>query len=350
MSSPAGVSVVIPTFRREDALDGALRAVVRAAAEIAEPVEAIVVDDEPRSGIEPSTRELDGVPVRRFRTVDSGAHGPAAARNVGIAAARFDVTAFTDDDCRPDVDWLRAGLARLRSDPDLAGVEGAVRVDLTGTLDPVRARLVSNERGGGFLTASLFVRTDAARAVGGFRRLLHGGAGWAIPYREDTDFGLRVRDQVGPVPFAPDAFVWHRPEHVNLRRLVSLARYFVVDGAFIRLHPDAVPSVWRHPLARFRIRGATCVTLLFPLLLAGPLRRWVTAAITLLVVGLSAHTELELRQAGARRSTAAAVRDIVRRLPRTLAWALAAGGARLQGEAIAQIEARRDQRAAGSGP
>jgi GT2 family glycosyltransferase len=339
--TPRGVSVVIPTLDREAALARALARVAVAARRVEEPVEAIVVDDSPHPGAaRPVQWSVDGLPVRRLRTADHGVRGPAAARNLGATAAAYDLIAFTDDDARCDERWLQAGVARLRADAAIAGVEGAVRVDLDMPIDPVRSRVVMNARGGGYLTASLFARAEAVRAIGGFRRMrFDDGDAWAVPYREDTDFGLRLVSRIGPVPFAPEAVVRHPPEAVDLRRLICLARYYVVDGAFARLHPGAVPSLHRAPLARLRIRAATAITLLVPLLAARRTRTPAALGILVLTAAVSGQVELELRTAGLDRSLTDALRDSARRLPRSLVWSLAAGSARLQGEVLVTLGA-----------
>jgi hypothetical protein len=303
-----------------------------------EPVEVIVVDDDhsAASADSPSEQVFDGLVVRRVRTAEV-VKGPAAARNLGVSVAKYDLIALTDDDARCDDQWLAVGAAQLRSNPQIAGVEGAVRIDVDAPIDPIRGRIVTNERGGAYLTASLFARADAIRSIGGFRRLRHDGNAWAIPYREDTDLALRLIELIGPVPFAAEAFVFHPVEQIDLRRLVTLARFFVVDGAFARLHPDAVPALWRRPLVRVRIRLATAITLLTPLLALPRTRRQAAAAILVLAAGVSAQLEVELRSSGIRRGPGTVTADTLRRLPRSLLWSLVAGSARLQGEAMVAL-------------
>jgi cellulose synthase/poly-beta-1,6-N-acetylglucosamine synthase-like glycosyltransferase len=333
-----GVSVVIPTVDRPAELNRALAAVARAAHNVDGPVEAIVVDDSDPSNPNLSLgASVEGMPVRLVRTADEGVRGPAAARNLGVSVASYDLIAFTDDDAHCDQRWLEIGVARLRAEPTLAGVEGAVRVDLERAIDPVRSRIVMNDRGGGYLTASLFARAAAIESVGGFRRLRVDGDGWAIPYREDTDLGLRLVKRVGQVPFVPEAFVLHPAEPTDVRRLVRLGRYFIVDGAFARLHPEAVPSLNIRPFSRVRIRLATALTLITPLLAFERTRRIAATSIVLLGVGVSAQFEIELRAAGVRRGPLPMVLDTTRRLPRMLMWSLAAGSARLQGEALVAL-------------
>jgi glycosyltransferase involved in cell wall biosynthesis len=82
--------------------------------------EVLVVDD----GSEPA---MEGVVARfagalRVRCLRAEGGGPAAARNMALRVAEGEYVAFTDDDCRPDADWLRA------FDRAIAGVAEGDRV------------------------------------------------------------------------------------------------------------------------------------------------------------------------------------------------------------------------------
>jgi hypothetical protein len=332
------VSVVIPTVDRAESLQCTLAGVARAARRLEEPVEAIVVYDGDGFGRDRDRQQatVDGLRVRRLSASTAGARGSAGARDAGVAAASYDVIAFTDDDAVPDERWLERGVRRLRDDPALAGVEGAIRIDPAAPLDPVRARIVMNMHGGAYMTASLFVRSAAIERVGGFWRVPYRD-GWRVPYREDTDLALRIIKQVGPIPFDPDAFVVHPPESVGVGRLMRLAHYFVVDGAFVRRHPDAVPRLLEHPLARLRIRLATAATLLVPGLLPRRSRRIAATAILATAAAVSAQFEVEMRSAGVKRPLPSMIVDSLRRLPRALLWSLTAGAARLEGEALLRL-------------
>jgi GT2 family glycosyltransferase len=331
-----GVSVLVATARPDQTMDACVAAIARGAARVSEPVELIVIDDRPApaAGRRPAREVIDGLAIRRIWSTDAGVSGQADARNLGAAAASYDLLALTDDDTVPDPRWLELGIRRLRSDPSLAGVEGAIRVDLTSPIDAVRSRIVVNQRGGDYINASMFYRAAVYRAVGGARLM------WRKPpinYREDTDLAERIQRDAGPIGFEPDAFVVHPAEAVTLRRLVWLGRCFLADAVLIRLHPDVFGSPWRRPLARLRIRLAIALTVLVPGLTHRRTRRLTAILVASLSGAISAQFELEIRSAGLIRGPLAIIRDTGRRLPRGFLWGLAAGSARIQGEAMVRL-------------
>lgn len=112
-----GVSVIVPTFDRPERLARC----VAALADLDYPPDSrefLVVDDGSRAALERRLRDMTTSAGGRF--LRQAHAGPAAARNLGAAAARHPVLAFTDDDCVPRRDWLRAIGARFRDAPDVA--------------------------------------------------------------------------------------------------------------------------------------------------------------------------------------------------------------------------------------
>ena len=106
---PPKVSVVVATFNGARTLDACLNAL----AGLNYPdYEVIVVDD----GSTDSTPEIAArFPIVRY--IRQRNRGLSVARNTGIAAATGEIVAFTDDDCRPDEDWLHYLIGDLlRSD------------------------------------------------------------------------------------------------------------------------------------------------------------------------------------------------------------------------------------------
>lgn len=321
--------MIIPTKDRPSLLAGSLDAVLAAARLVSgEPVEIIVVDDGDDPRVARLVAELDGrggTPVQYVARHEYGGRGPGDARNEGVLRARGDLVAFTDDDTRCREDWLARGIARLRADRTIAGVEGAVVPVPAGPVDAARARVVHNLQGGAFLTANLFVRRDAVLGAGGFQRLWPGG--WAA-FREDTDLALRVCEGQGRIPFDPDLAVLHPIEHVSLRAHLRTAAFFLLDEPFRRLHPAAIPGVLEAPAARLRVRAACVLVLALPLLGSTRLRPIAAVAIAATTAAQHVQVERDLRLAAQRRTAAAMLRDGVRRAGRNLAWSVVAGIAR----------------------
>jgi GT2 family glycosyltransferase len=345
---------VIPTKNRPARLERSLACVAESASRLrGEHAEILVMDDASSEETRAVAERLAarGAPVRYFAAADYGGRGSRDARNAGVQRARGAVIAFTDDDTECSPEWLAHALARLRREPVLAGLEGAVVPNLARGVDPVRARVVESRTGGAFMTANLIVRRDAFLRVGGVRALrTDAHQHWEIPFRQDTDLGLRLVQEAGPVPFDPGLVVDHPLEDVGLSRHLQTAFFFEVDDAFSRIHPGEFPSLLRHPTARGRIRAATAGVVAVPFLAVRRCRR----AAALVIISATAvqvvHMERGIARAGLRRGPFAVASSAVRRLPRSLLWTLVAGFARLLGmvEVRAGLVTVRDDAANGS--
>jgi glycosyltransferase involved in cell wall biosynthesis len=119
-TTPPIFSIVIPTLRRPRLLAACLEAIARSDFP-REDFEVIVVND----GGDASTDEIVDAFAERLdiRLVKQSPSGPAMARNAGAARARGRYLVFTDDDCEPAPDWLRALLAHVAKDP-ASGIGG----------------------------------------------------------------------------------------------------------------------------------------------------------------------------------------------------------------------------------
>ena len=106
------ISIVVCSRDRADLLDGCLSALLS----LDYPCyEIIVVDNAP------STDETANLAARLpIRYVREDRPGLDWARNRGIAEARYDIIAFTDDDARPDSQWLRAIACAFRQQEVMA--------------------------------------------------------------------------------------------------------------------------------------------------------------------------------------------------------------------------------------
>ena len=223
------MTVVICTRDRSEYLLDCLRAVQEVNYH---PLEILIVDNAP-SGNE--TRELVATLARedtRIRYTCEPRPGLSAARNHGLAQARYDLVAFTDDDALVDAGWPAALAAGFASDPAAVCVTGFVPAGALDTwseqyfdaryawgevAEPRRYDMLSHRLpvrfypfcAGVFGTGANFaVRRGPVISAGGFDTLL--GAGAPGLGGEDLDMFLRLILAGGRICYLPSAFVWHR--------------------------------------------------------------------------------------------------------------------------------------------
>ena len=126
----ATVSVIVPTYRRPGDL---MRCLAALAAQVRPPDQTIVTvrttDGETFQFLE---RESANLPPLEIVKVNEG--GVIAAMNAGLASARGDLVALTDDDAAPRPDWLQKIEAHFDRDPGLGGVGGRDYVFKNGHL------------------------------------------------------------------------------------------------------------------------------------------------------------------------------------------------------------------------
>jgi glycosyltransferase involved in cell wall biosynthesis len=119
-------TVVIPTHNRKDILTKVLHALVGQTFHHG-PFEVVVIDDAGTDGTEAHIRancDMQHISLTYVR--QSANRGPAAARNVGVAAAGGKLIAFLDDDIVPCPDWLTLLIAASERWGPLDAVMGHV--------------------------------------------------------------------------------------------------------------------------------------------------------------------------------------------------------------------------------
>jgi glycosyltransferase involved in cell wall biosynthesis len=189
------VSVIIPTYNRVAFVQEAVDSVQ---AQTFRDFEILVVDDGSEDGTPQFLASCRGVRSLRHPTQ----RGVAAARNLGVAAARGEWLAFLDSD---DL-WLPAKLARqmayLENHPGLL----LCQTDETWVRQGVRVNkpLTHRKMTGQIFFPSLRRCVVSPSAVIMHRRLFasHGGFDESLPAAEDYDLWLRLgwRYKVGLVP------------------------------------------------------------------------------------------------------------------------------------------------------
>ena len=234
------VSVIVATRNRQDDLRACLDAL---RALDPRPGEVVVVDsasDDPHAA---------AVIARTAgaRLVRCDRPGLSRARNAGAAAARGDILAFIDDDCRVDAGWL-AALLRGFEDPRVHAVTGSFvptelstpaqllfldysHMDRRGAVPRRFSRERRESRHWPFDTwragsgGNLAVRAATFRKRGGFRPDL--GLGTAALGGEDLFFLWSTIEAGGDVVYRADAMVAHR----HHRDLPALHRVMFGYGA-----------------------------------------------------------------------------------------------------------------------
>lgn len=232
------VSIVVATRDRPDDLRNCLRGLV--AQKSSRPVEIIVVDNNPSSGLSaPVVAEFpEAILIRETR------QGLSYARNAGIAASTGEIIISTDDDVTLPSHWLEELVAPFAR-PDVAVV--------TGNVLPVELKTITQrffERYGGLgrgfepfevnsewfesfprkpvPTWELGATANAAFRANIFSDPRIGiidealGAGTPTGCSEDTYVFYKVLKAGYAIAYEPKAYVWHkhRSDMASLRRQI----------------------------------------------------------------------------------------------------------------------------------
>jgi GT2 family glycosyltransferase len=197
------ISVVIPTYKRPSLLKRCLHALYNQMFNKLE-YEVIVVSDGPDESTLLAMRNLLVLQYPVFKLVQlPQKKGPAAARNAGWREASGDLIVFTDDDCIPDINWLRRFYeAFVRQ--GLASVAFTGRTIVPIPQVPTDYELnISNLSTAEFITANCACSAQALIKAGGFDEA------FAMAWREDSDLQFKLIKQGIPIIVVPSAVVTH---------------------------------------------------------------------------------------------------------------------------------------------
>ena len=212
MHSPM-ISCIVPVFNGERYISEALDSIL---AQTYRPLEILVVDDGSADGTGVVFAGY-GAPVRYLPQPNAG---QAAARNLGLSAARGEFVAFLDADDLWHPEKLARQMARFEARPDLdmcvTHIRNLCSPDL---ITKIGARYRDHPRLTqalpGYAAHTLLARRTLFQMVGQFES--------ALRHSNETEWFLRAAEREAVIELLPDALVHRRFHRTNLSRLEAEA-------------------------------------------------------------------------------------------------------------------------------
>lgn len=232
MAEPPVVSVVVASHGRELRLRWLLNALE--GQKLEEPWEVVVVHDYDEAT---AARVIEGHPlyesgVLSHRQIEPGTGSPARQRNIGWRAAKGELLAFTDDDCRPEPGWLDELLSVARANPESV-VQGTTRGDPfeTAILAAPHVRTLWIDPVGPFAqTANILYPRALVERLDGFDERAVAG--------EDVELSLRARAVGAEIVAAPQAIVNHAIESFTLPGILRQNLKWRYLAHLVKQHPE----------------------------------------------------------------------------------------------------------------
>jgi glycosyltransferase involved in cell wall biosynthesis len=199
-------SIIIPTYSRPEQLAACLEAIANLNYP-RERFEVIVVDDGSPSPLHGVAASIGARVV--VKTVRKHHSGPAAARNKGATCALGHFLVFTDDDCLPDRNWLRAFAEHFMTTPDQL-IGGRTLNALPSNLYSAASQAIIEvvyEYFNGAGDSLFFASNNFAMSAGTFREM--GGFDEKFVTSEDREFCDRWIYRGSGMTYAPEAVVRH---------------------------------------------------------------------------------------------------------------------------------------------
>jgi glycosyltransferase involved in cell wall biosynthesis len=238
ISSPSPISVLICTRNRPDDLVQALPGVL---AQTYPDYEVVLVDQSTNDESERRVLAAHGGD-RRLRYVRTATVGLSIARNIALSEARYEICAFTDDDCVVHSEWLNSIAMTYGRNPDTHVLFSPVHIprDLLGKpelrftcLYFSDSRVLRRFEIFG-MGANMSMRKSFWRNVGPFDAML--GPGTSMPGSDEHDWLYRAHRLHANIRLEPTNAIEHRAWRTSEEWMRLTDTYAYGDGAFAMKH------------------------------------------------------------------------------------------------------------------
>lgn len=204
MSEIIFLSVVIPTYHRNDLLAFCLDRLAPTVQSLPSSSYEVIVSDD---GINETAQAMILEKYPWAKWVGGPKKGPAANRNNGAKHAVGNWLVFTDDDCLPDSIWLNSYFRGIVNSPNVQVFEGKTICKI-GLKSPLETAPI-NETGGFLWSCNLVVQKELFIDLNGFNEL------FPFAHMEDVEFRDRIRERKIYFKFIEAAVIDHPPRKMS---------------------------------------------------------------------------------------------------------------------------------------
>jgi GT2 family glycosyltransferase len=206
------ISIVIPTYNREEILCNTVSALL----ELSDQFYELIIVDQTQEHLPKTSAFLASLP-KKVTIIKLSTPNLPKARNIGSKESRGDVVLFLDDDIKPLSTLIKAHAIHYE-DPTIGGVAGRL-LSPHGAVKNLDHRYYTSDFSWRYIRfdqdwelqdvlsapgGNMSFRRGLIIKLGGFDEEFVGNA-----FREETDFCLKLRNSSYRIIFDPDAAVIH---------------------------------------------------------------------------------------------------------------------------------------------